>query len=138
MKTPRDILFARHHAATPRLDAIRHEILSAEFQTENSMPYYLNLPLMLWRELVFPCRRIWTGLAAVWILLFIVNVSQRDASGFRAQKTPPPSAEMILVFRQQERLLDELTGQNEPQSAEPPKTFSPRPGSERRFETLTT
>jgi hypothetical protein len=90
----------------------------------------------LWRELIFPCRRIWAGLAAVWILIFIVNFSQRDGSQTMMAKSAP-SPEMILTFRQQEMLLAELIGQNEPQAAEPPKTFSPRPSSERRFEILT-
>jgi hypothetical protein len=44
---------------------------------------------------------------------------------------------MMLTFRQQELLLAELIGPNETQAAEPPKTFTPRPRSERRFETLT-
>ncbi|HTA94785.1 MAG TPA: hypothetical protein VK769_01545 [Verrucomicrobiae bacterium] len=97
----------------------------------------MNLPLMFWRELIFPCRRIWTGLAAVWILIFIVNFSQHDKSEMMARKTPPPSPEMILAFRQQEILLAELIGQNEPQVAERPKIFLPQPRSERRFETST-
>jgi hypothetical protein len=136
MKTPRDILFARHQNAASKLDVIRRKVLNAEFQTENQNPFYFNFPLLLWRELIFPCRRIWTGLAAVWIVIFVVNFSQRDPSELMAQNTPPPSPEMILAFRQQELLLTELIGQSEPQNTEPPKTFSPRPSSERRFETL--
>jgi hypothetical protein len=137
MKTPREILFARHRNAAPKLDAIRRDVLNVVFQNENPIPFYLNLPLMFWRELIFPCRRIWSALAAVWILIFAVNFSQRDPSELMARKSPPPSQEMILTFRQQEILLAELIGQSETQTAEPPKTFSPRPSSERRFETLT-
>jgi hypothetical protein len=137
MKTPRDILFARHQNTAPKLDAIRREVLSAEFQNENQIPFFVNLPLALWRELVWPCRRIWSGLAAVWVLIFVFNFSQRDKSEMMAGKTPLPSPDMILVFRQQERLLAELIGPNEMRIAEPPKTFLPRPSSERRFETLT-
>jgi hypothetical protein len=149
MKTPRDILFARHQAAAPKLEAIRREVLSAEFKNvgqasclssfENERKSETGAPpvlYVLWRELIFPCRRIWTGLAVVWILIFAINVSQRDPSEMMARKSSPPSPEMILTFRQQEMLLAELIGQNEPQAAEPPKTFSPRPSSERRFEIL--
>jgi hypothetical protein len=88
-------------------------------------------------ELIWPCRRIWTGLAAIWILIFVFNFSQRDPSELMARKTPPPSPEMIMSFRQQEKLLAELIGPNETRAAEPPKPFSPRPSSQRRFETLT-
>jgi hypothetical protein len=145
MKTPRDILFTRHQNAVPKLDAIRREVLGAEFVREGrraAVPKFrvadmATLPLLIWRELFWPCRRIWTGLAAIWILIFAVNLSQRDKSEMMASKTPLPSPDMILAFWQQEKLLAELIGQNEMRVAEPPKTFSPRPSSERCFETLT-
>jgi hypothetical protein len=143
MKAPRDILFARHQAAAPKLDAIRREVMvelnNKETKEQSWLDSFVASLLCcshkLWLELIWPCRRIWTGLAAVWILIFIVNFSQRDPSELMARKTPPPSPEIIMTFRQQEILLAELIGQNEPQTAEPPKTFSPRPSSERRFET---
>jgi hypothetical protein len=138
MKTPRDILFARHQNTAPKLDAIRREVLSAEFQRENRIPLFVNLPLALWRELFWPSRRIWTGLAAIWILIFAVNFSQRDQSGVMAGKDPLPSPEMMLIFRQQERVLAELTDQKEMPIAGPPKLFLPQPRSERRIEILMT
>jgi hypothetical protein len=88
-------------------------------------------------ELVWPCRRIWAGLAAVWVLILAVNVSMHDRSQAAMAKTAP-SAEMIMTWRQQERLLTELIGPSETRAAAPPKPFSPRPSSERRFEILTT
>jgi hypothetical protein len=138
MKTPRDILFARHQSAAPKLDAIRREVLSAEFHNENQIPIFVNFPLALWRELFWPCRRIWAGLAAIWILIFAVNFSQRDKLEMTAGKAPLPSPEMILVFGQQERLLAELTDPNETVIAEPPKLFFPQPRSERRIGILVT
>jgi hypothetical protein len=134
MKTPREILLERHKTVAPKLDAIRHEIIREGRRV--AVPKFrvadtATLPILIWRELVFPSRRIWTSLAAVWILIFIFNFSQRDKSELMAKKSPLPSPEMILAFRQQEKLLAELIGPNEPQSAEPPKTFLPRPSSER-------
>jgi hypothetical protein len=138
MKTPRDILFARYKNIAPKLDAIRREVLSAEFQIEDQTPFFAKLPLALWRELFWPSRRIWTGLAAIWILISVVNLSQHDKSETMAGKTPLPSPEMMLVFWQQERLLAELTDQKETPIAEPPKPFLPLPRSERRIEILMT
>jgi hypothetical protein len=89
-------------------------------------------------ELIWPCRRIWTGLAAVWILIFVFNFSQRDPSELTARKTPPSSPEMILTFRQQEKLLAELMGPNEPQAVESSKPLLPQPRSEGQFEILIT
>src|SRR5450631_2714615 len=88
MKTPRDILFGRHQAATPKLDAIRHKFMTElnnqatkeQSRPDSLVPWFMGCSNQLWLELIWPFRRIWTGLAAVWILIFIVNVSQRDGS----------------------------------------------------------
>jgi len=145
MKTPREILLERHQAAAPKLDGICREIvmeLNNKGTKEQSLlaafvASLLRCPDKIWLELVWPCRRIWAGLAAVWILLFAFNLSQRDPAEMMARKSPPPSPEMILAFRQEEMLLDKLLGPNEPSAAEKPKTFPPRPSSERRIETMT-
>ncbi|HVU07677.1 MAG TPA: hypothetical protein VHG89_03945 [Verrucomicrobiae bacterium] len=128
MKTPREILLERHQAAAPKLDAIRHEIVNSKFRRG-------NFAVTIWNELIFPSRRIWAGLAAIWVVIFIFNFSQRDQSELMAKKFPSP--EMISSFQQQEKLLAELIGPNEPRVAEPPKTILPQPRSERRFEILT-
>lgn len=146
MKTPREVLFARHQAAAPKLDAIRHAVVgklnNEDAKTGSFLFRFASLRLCcldkIWLELIWPCRRIWTGLAAVWILIFIFNFSTRDKSELMAKNSPPPSPEMILTFRQQEMLLAELTGLNEPQAAERPKTFSAKPSSQRQFEILVT
>ena len=88
---------------------------------------------IIWRELIFPCRRTWTALAAVWIALFIFNVSQRDQSELAARKLPPLSPEAILAWRQQERLLVELIGPSAPGDVEQRKIFLPQPRSEGRM-----
>ena len=142
MKTPREFLFQRHQAAAPKLDAIRHDALNAEFkagqasrlslislffQMETGWKPVLRL---LWRELIFPCRRTWAALAAVWIALFIFNVSQRDKAELAARKLPPPSPEAIMAWRQQEKLLAELIGPSAPDDAEQRKIFLPKPRTE--------
>jgi hypothetical protein len=147
MKTPREILLNRHRSAAPKLDAIRREVMkvAADVNRRKQPVRELTFAAALanairlsFLELIWPCRRIWTGLAAVWILIFIFNFSQRDPSELMARKTPPPSPEMILTFRQQEKLLAELIGPNEPQAAAPPKPFLPQPRSEGRIEILIT
>jgi hypothetical protein len=140
MKTPREILFARHQNAGPKLDAIRRKVVWEGRRV--AVPKFrgadtATLPMLIWRELIWPSRRIWAGLAAVWILIFVFNFSQRDPAELLARKSLP-SPEMILTFRQQERLLAELIGPNETQAAEPAKPFLPQPRSEERIETLMT
>ena len=147
MKTPRNILFARHQVAAPKLDAIRREVMAAELnnqetkeqsQRSNFVAWFLCCLNKFWLELIWPSRRIWAGLAAVWILIFVFNFSQRDPAELMARKSPPPSPEMVLTVRQQERLLAELIGPNEPHAVVPPKPFLPQPRSEGRIKILMT
>ena len=150
MKTPREILFERHQAIAPKLEAIRHDVVNAEFnvgQASRLSPSEKAEKLetgatpvlrLLWRELIFPSRRIWAGLAATWILIFVFNFAQRDPAELLARKSPPPAPQMILTFRQQERLLTELIGPNEPQAVAPTKPFLPQPRSEGQIEVLMT
>jgi anti-sigma factor RsiW len=94
-----------------------------------------NVVRLLFLELVWPCRHVWAALAAVWVVILAVNYSVHDR-GLVAEKSAPPFLEMSMTFPQQEKLLAELMGPNEPRVAAPLKPFSPRPSSERRFETL--
>jgi len=136
MKTPRDILFARHQAAMPKLDAIRQEVVevAADVNRRKQPVRELTFAATLanairlsFLELFWPCRRTWTALAAVWVLLFIFNVSQRDKSELAARKMLPPTPEAIMAWRQQERLLAELIGPSAPGDAERRKIFLPKP-----------
>jgi len=72
----------------------------------------------------------WAGLAAVWILIFAVNFSVRDKSPVMAEKSAPPSPEMVAELKRQQRMLTELIGARETHEAEP-QQFFPRPRSER-------
>jgi len=138
MKTPRDILFARHQSAAPKLDAIRRQVVlelnhqdtKAQSRTENLVSWCLGGSKKLWQELIWPCRRIWTGLAAIWILIFIVNFSQRDGSQTMIAKSSP-SPEMMMTFRDQQKWLDELLADRSlPMDAGQPRIFSPKPRTE--------
>lgn len=145
MKTPREILLARHRAIEPKLDDIREDVIG---KLNNEDPKtqsfsgalascFLNCPETIWRELIWPARWIWTGLATVWILILAANFSMQSRPEIRMAKTPP-SADMIMAFHQQEQLLSELIGANDPPAAQAPKTHSPRPASQRRTELLMT
>jgi hypothetical protein len=150
MKTPRGILFQRHQGIAPKLDAIRHDVVNAEFNAgqasrlsplermKTSETGATPVLRLLWQELIFPSRRIWAGLAATWILIFVFNFAQRDPAELLARKSPPPAPQMILTFRQQERLLTELIGPNEVQAVTSPNPFLPQPRSEGRIEILMT
>lgn len=137
MKTPRDLLFARHQATHPKLDAIRREVVAELNNEATKTPSLLSrfAPLRLccsnklWLELVWPCRRIWTGLAAIWVLLFIFNFSQRDVSQPVMAKST--SAAMTMTFRDQQNMLNELFADRSlPAEVVRPRIFSPKPRTE--------
>jgi hypothetical protein len=146
MKTPREILLERHQNAAPKLDEIRQSAVAAvcdprtstdRTNQRRSQTAATVILQTFWRELIFPSRRIWAGLAATWILIFVFNFAQRDPAELLARKSPPPAPQMILTFRQQERLLTELIGPNEVQAVAP-TPFLPQPRSEGRIEILMT
>ena len=137
MKTPREILLAHHRAAAgPKLDAIRHSIISElnheETKEQSSGNIFVSLFLgcskKIWDELVFPSRRIWSGLATAWLLIIVVNISQRDHSP--AGKTV--SAPVMMSFGEQQRLMNELfADRSVPVEADRPRTFSPKPRTDK-------
>jgi hypothetical protein len=81
-------------------------------------------------SLLWPHPVAWGGLAAVWILLFMVNFSLRDHVPALAEKTVPQSPVVVAQLKQQQRLLAELLGPNDLPEADRPKIFVPKPRSE--------
>jgi len=79
----------------------------------------------------------WGTLAAVWVVIFALHHSTRDASPVVQAKYTPPSPQMILVLREQKELLAELEQSGEIPQADRPKPVQPRPQSQRREETVT-
>jgi hypothetical protein len=79
----------------------------------------------------WPHPKAWAGLAAVWVLIFAVNFSMRDTSPRMAEKSAPPSPEVIVELKKQQRLFAELMGSAQPVDADRQKTFAPKPRSER-------
>jgi hypothetical protein len=160
MKTPREVLLNRHQAVVPKLDALRRKVterLSTEREeiredgtctrlrarmeeragggwparvAPRHGPWrWLTVP---WRELIWPCRRIWAGLAAVWIIVLAVNLSLGDRSSAVAHQASAPSPEMMLAFWRQEQFLAELIEPRPPRPAAPPKPALPQPRSQGR------
>ena len=69
----------------------------------------------------WPHPKAWAGLAAVWVCIIALNFSTRDTSVMVAEKVSPPSAEVIVELRKQQKLYAELMGANERREADRPK-----------------
>jgi anti-sigma factor RsiW len=80
-------------------------------------------------DMIWPCRRIWAGLAVAWVLILAANVSLREQSPAIVKSGPP--SEMMMTFKDQQQILVELlTDRSAPHDAEPQKIFSPKPRTE--------
>ena len=79
----------------------------------------------------WPHPRAWAGLAAVWVCILALNFSTRDKSVMVAEKSSPPSPEVIVELRKQQRLFAELMEPREAPVADRAKTDVPHPRSGR-------
>jgi hypothetical protein len=98
--------------------------------SEASLPNWFSTLNAQLSTLLWPHPKAWAGLAAVWILILAVNFSMRDKAPVRAEKSLPPSPEVIVELRQQQRLLAELIGPRDTSDADRSKSFMPSPRSE--------
>jgi hypothetical protein len=105
---------------------------------EASLPNWLSTLNSQLSTLLWPHPKAWAGLAAVWILIFAVDFSVQDKSPVMAGKSVPPSPEVIVELKQQQRLLAELMGPRDKSDADGSKSFVPQPRSEQRFEIMAT
>lgn len=131
MKTPRDLLLARHRAAEPKLDVLRERVLGSALDSRPSP--FATLLTVCWRELFWPCRRAWLGLAAAWVVILLLNFASAETPRTGAVTATADVQDLMQAWRQKQQLLAELMGQDA-EPAPPPKRPAPRPHSERRSE----
>ncbi len=142
MKTPREILLQRHKAAEPQLDALRRAVVekihNQETRQGNSVfvSLWLRCSTTVWRELIWPSRRGWAGLAAVWAVILAMNFYSADPAARRVTAKAAPSTESLLVLRAQRRELAKLIEPFETSEADKPKLFLRSPRSEQRAKAL--
>lgn len=88
----------------------------------------------LWRELFWPCRHAWTGMAALWLVMWGINLGlsggQKNVMAANSGSAPA----MWQAIEEQRQLLAELIPPaSSSQPAEPPRRNNPRPRSEKRM-----
>jgi hypothetical protein len=144
MKTPREILLHQHRIAETRLNQIRREAVrvAADVNRRSSPVRELTFaatafrPLaILWRELVLPARMAWAGIAAVWVVIVIFNLSQSDQTTVVAKISTATIRELRAASEQRRELMLELALLPTTEPAMPPKQ-NPQPRSERNCEFL--
>lgn len=136
MKTPRDILFQRHQAADDKLNQIRRnevaQIQSAPTTRRELLP--IRALLTLWRELFWPSRFAWGGIAAAWFFMLVVNQAIHDGGTSASAEAAPPSTEMLQAVQAQRRMLAELADPGLERQIVRSRNERPRPHSRREIE----
>jgi len=133
LKTPRELLLARHANAQPKLDALRQRVVADHagvgLTDAAARPGILA---QLWMELFWSCRRAWLGLASAWALILILNLTAGPAatSATDLASRTPPSAELRFALAEQARLRAELLGATQRPPAQARKPLVPGPRSE--------
>ena len=127
MKTPREIFLDRHRSVEPALDEIRQRVVS------DLTPHVPNPPvgtmMLLWTELILPCRRVWAGLAAVWVVILALDFQMSDATP--GSGSAESATQALLVVRQEDRRIIEDLIEVRAQPM-PAPTAPQRPRSEMR------
>jgi len=115
----------------------RAEILSAVAADANPLQNNRHEPTAtatgwLWlSNLLWPHPKAWAGLAAVWVFILVLNLSMREKAPVIVEKSTPPSPEMVIELRQQQKMLAELIGPTELRVADRQRVLSPKPRSAR-------
>ena len=89
----------------------------------------------LYRELVWPARQTWAGLAVVWLVLLSVNFATREPlAASAARRATPESSQLEEMFRLRAQMLAQLAGPIEKLEFVRPRLVVPQPRSQRREE----
>jgi hypothetical protein len=133
MKTLRELIFEKHRSMESRLEQIRPEELAALASKTRPMRQEIGLLAMVrefWMESIWPWRRAWLAMTAVWLVMLFVFAANHDTPRTARVKVRPPSPEMMAALREQRQMMLQLF---EPASSErPTEPRIPGPRSEYR------
>ena len=90
------------------LSAVKRAIAARTKPTERNLASVIVQAL--WRELVWPCRRVWAGVACAWLLIIGLTMASFERTPRVASKAEPRSGEELRAFIEQWQLLAQLTG----------------------------
>ena len=130
MKTPREVLLSRHAKVELRLDAIRRAVVAEHVvptrqadRRGSRRPWWRALVELFWVD-----RRVWAGLAAVWLVILGLNLGSRPGGGGKAVIAAGrfSGAELRVVLLEQVRLRQELMGESVASAVTAASTHGPR------------
>jgi hypothetical protein len=151
MKTPREILFARHAEVTPQLDSIREQALSRQVgpaQDTAAEPVETAGPVLsggrrpghggFWQEPYRWWRWHFAALSAAWVLIVLLSYDPAtEPSAGQASKALPPQL-LLSTLQENRRLLQDTEVLPARGSAPPVLKRVPAPRSQIQIHTSMT
>ena len=117
---------AQQHFESLATQMKRREVGLATSEHDGRGLFFI-LARTMWRELVWPSRRIWAGLACAWLLIIGMNVASTEPATRIASKATPPSHDEMQALIEQRRMLAQLTDwPTEPANTRKPNPPGPR------------
>jgi hypothetical protein len=127
MKTPREVLFQRHHSAEAKLDHLRQHVV-AGLATDPSTEVEAPRRTSLLRNWILPLRWHLAGLSVSWLIVAFLNVD-RTADGPGTQQTHGPPRYLLTELQENRRRIFELVDAPVAEPATIAPNFIPRPRS---------
>jgi hypothetical protein len=100
--------------------AVSHPAAAQDSRRLRDVMFDLRLRV---RDLLWPCPQAWGAIAAVWLLLLFLDHSAGAGSAPLIEPSRAALPAMVSGFREQQRLLVELTG-----TSGVPERPAPKPG----------
>ena len=91
----------------------RSQILSAARAAATPSSPREPFAVKLWRELFWSSRRIWGGLAAIWVAILVISTASDD-SPRSIVAAAPPSRDWKLALQAQHQMMRQLLEQDSP------------------------
>ncbi|HOY58117.1 MAG TPA: hypothetical protein PK640_08260 [Verrucomicrobiota bacterium] len=136
MKTPRELLLARHAGARMRLDALRREVVAEHVCPLDALePRLASGGLtVFWRQFVWSGRWAWSGLALAWVTILGLHLAADGPVPLTARSVPAerPAGDLRLALTEQARLRASLLESSPPLAPQTPRRGG-GPRSEKRL-----
>jgi hypothetical protein len=129
MKTPREVLLQRHQSVTPRLDAIRRNVVADVTTPRDREPQQAIVARFL-REFLLPLRWHLAGMSALWLLAALLNVDRSSTAPQTAKASSPSPQVLAAALFENRRQLAEMI--NSPADDAATSTPVPQPFIPRR------
>ena len=126
MKTPREVLLQRHQSVTPRLDAIRRNVV-AGVTTPPDRKAERSIAVSFLREFLFPLRWHLAGMSALWLLAALLSIDRAYTPMQTAKANSSPQVVAAALSENRRQLAEMINSPaDDAATSTPVPSFIPR------------